>query len=89
MLMVRHTAIKHYLIVEPYTFKQVQNFKYLKVNTNHENDMHNEVKFRINSTNGANFSLNTFLSSRVLSRTTKKTIFLAYLHIIMTYACET
>jgi hypothetical protein len=51
MLMTRHTPAKNNLIVGPYTFEQVDDFKYLGVNINYNNDMHNEIKLRINSAN--------------------------------------
>jgi len=44
MLMTRHMPAKNNLIVGPYTFEQVDDFKYLGVNINYKNDMHNEVK---------------------------------------------
>jgi hypothetical protein len=62
MLMTRHTSIKNNLIIGPYTFEQVEDFKYLGVNINHKNYMHNEVKLRINTANRVYFSLNKLLS---------------------------
>lgn len=59
--------IKNDVTVGPYTFGQVDDFKYLGVNINHKIDMHNEVKLRINSANRAYFSLNKLLSSRIVT----------------------
>lgn len=67
MLMARHAPIMNDLVVGPYTFERVDDFKYLGVNINHKNDMHNEIKLRINSANRAYFSLNKLLTSRMLS----------------------
>jgi hypothetical protein len=53
MLMTRHTPAKNYLIVGPYTFEQVDDFKYLGVNINYKNDLHNAISRRINSVNRA------------------------------------
>jgi len=89
MLMARHVPIMNDLVVGPYTFERVDDFKYLGVNINLKNDMHNEIKLRINSANRAHFSLNKLLTSRMLSWTTKEKIYLAYLRPIVTYACET
>lgn len=44
---------KNDLIVGPYTYELVGDFKYLGVNINYKNDMHYEVKLKINSTNRA------------------------------------
>jgi len=46
MLMARHAPIMNDLVVGPYTFERVDDFKYLGVNINHKNDMHNEIKLR-------------------------------------------
>jgi len=77
------------LVVGPYTFERVDDFKYLGVNINHKNDMHDEIKLRINSANRAYFSLNNLLTSIMLSWTTKEKMYLAYLRPIVTYVCET
>lgn len=74
--MARHTPIKNDLVVGPYTYEQVGDFKYLGVNIDHKNGTHNEVKLRINSANRAYFSLNKLLSSRMLSLVTKEKIYL-------------
>jgi hypothetical protein len=71
MLMTRHTP-KNNLIVGPYIFEQVDDFKYLGVNINYKNYMHNEVKLRIISANRAYFSMNKLLSSKMLSWATKE-----------------
>jgi len=75
------------LIVGPYIFEQIDDFKYLGVNINHRNNMYNEVELRINSANRAYSSLNKLLSSRMRSWATKKKMYLAYLRPIVT--CET
>jgi len=46
MLMLRHTPVKKNLTAGPYTFEQVDDFKYLGVNINYKNDMHNEIKIK-------------------------------------------
>jgi len=63
LLMACHRIIKNDLIVGPYIFEQVDDFKYLRVNINYRNNMYNEVKLRINSANRTYFSLNKLLSS--------------------------
>jgi hypothetical protein len=87
--MLRHTPAKNNLIVELYTFEQVNDFKYLGFNINYKNEMHNEVKHRINSANRAYFSMNKLLSSKMLSWATKEKMYITYLRPIVMYACET
>jgi len=74
MFMARHVPIMNDLVVGPYTFERVDDFKYLGVNI---------------KANRAYFSLNNLLTSRILSWMTKEKIYLAYLRPIVTYACET
>jgi len=89
MLMTRHTLVKNNLTVGLYTFEQVDDFKYLGVNINYKNDMHNEIKLRINSANRAYFLMNKLLSSRMLSWVIKEKMYITYLRPIAMYACET
>jgi len=49
LVMTRGTRDISDLIVENYTFQQVENFKYLGANINQYNNMHNEIKIRISA----------------------------------------
>jgi len=83
MIMARHTPIKNDLVVGPYTFEQVDDFKYLGVNIIYKNNMHSKIKLRINSANRAYYLLNKLLSFRMLSWSTKEKSYLAYLRPIV------
>lgn len=75
------------LKVSSYAFKQVDEFKYLKVNINTKINMHNEIQLRINNANKAYFARNKNLSSRIKSKTTKEKLYTtSYLRSIVMYA---
>lgn len=50
MVMSRRPRILQNITIDEYTFKQVENFKYLGVNLNNK-DMHNEIRLRMNGAN--------------------------------------
>ncbi|KAL4092204.1 hypothetical protein QTP88_026743 [Uroleucon formosanum] len=67
-----------YFIIQ-YLFEEVEDFKYLGVNINQRNDMHNEVKLRLVSANRGYHTMRSMLSTRLLSRKTKTKLYIAYL----------
>ncbi|KAL4141519.1 hypothetical protein QTP88_004148 [Uroleucon formosanum] len=71
------------------TFEQVDEFKYLGVNINSKNNMHNEIQLRIRNANKAYFAMSRMFSSRLLSKATKEKLYTFYLRPIVMYACET
>jgi len=85
----RKPTIMHSLKVGQYLFEQVEHFKYLGVNINRRNNMHNEVKLRLGSANRGYHTMRSVFSSRLLSRETKTKLYIAYLRPIVMYACET
>jgi hypothetical protein len=89
MVMTRNATTKGSLCVGDLTFEQVGDFKYLRVDINEKNNMHNEIKMRINAANRCYFTMREMLSSKLLSRRTKEHLYCAYLRPIAKYACET
>lgn len=89
MMMTRNATTKGNLHVGDLTFEQVGDFKYLGVNINEKNNMHNEVKMRLNVANRCYFTMKEMLSSKLLSRRTKERLYCTYMRPIVTYACET
>jgi len=78
------------LKVENFVFEQVEDFKYLVVNINYRNNVHSEVRQRINAAaNRAYFAMNKMLSSEMLSWKTKEKLYTCHIRLIVTYACET
>jgi hypothetical protein len=61
MLMSRRPATFQNLNVHHFSFEQVENFKYLGANINQKNNMHNEIKNKINATNRTYYTMNKIL----------------------------
>lgn len=59
-------------VVNGYSFEQVTKFKYLGVNTNKENNLHNEISLRMRTVNGCFYIMKKIFSSKLLSRRTKQ-----------------
>jgi len=99
MVMTRNATTKGNLHVGDVTFEQVRlgpvptpkylKFKYLGVNINEKNNMHNEIKMRINAANRCYFTMRETLSSKLLSRRTKERLYCTHMRPIVTYACDT
>ena len=89
MVMTRNAIVKDNLCTEGLTFEQVEDFKYLGVNIKEKNNMHNEIRMRLNAANRCYFTMKEMFSSKLLSRRTKQRLNCTYLRPIVTYACET
>jgi len=63
MVMTRNTTVKDNLCIEELTFEQVEDFKYLGVNINEKNNMHNEIRMRLNAANICYFTMKEMFSS--------------------------
>ena len=87
--MTRGTRDNSDLLVESYTFQQVSDFKYLEVNINQNNNMHNEIKIRISVANKGYYAMEKLFESKLLSRRSKECLYLSFLRLVLTYACET
>jgi len=51
MVMSRQETSKNNLKINTYSFEQLQEFKYLKVNINKKNNMHDEVRLKLSAAN--------------------------------------
>ncbi|KAL4082425.1 hypothetical protein QTP88_021321 [Uroleucon formosanum] len=89
LVMTRGTRDISDLVVENYTFQQVENFKYLGANINQYNYMHNEIKIRISVANKGYYALEKLFKSKFLSRRSKERLYLSFLRPVLTIACET
>jgi hypothetical protein len=72
-----------------YTFKKVENFKYLGVNVNEKNERSAEIKERIQAANKAYWKYQRYLTDHHISRATKIKIYKAAIRPVATYAAET
>lgn len=66
MIMSRRLTDKQNRIVGQYNFEQVDNLKYLRVNINVNNNMHNEINLRIAAANRDFFAMNKMFKSKVI-----------------------
>jgi sorting nexin-29 len=89
MFMSRQVTPKNNIKVIGYSFEQVEEFKYLGVNINEKNNMHNEIKIGICAANRSYYAMKEMFSSKLQSRRTKERLYITYLRPIVTYACET
>ncbi|KAL4154352.1 hypothetical protein QTP88_000231 [Uroleucon formosanum] len=89
MLMSRRPTPLQNVSIDHFSFEQVENFKYLGANINHKNNMHNEIKSRISAANRGYHAMRKMFTSKLLSKDTKKKLYIAYLRPIVMYGCET
>ncbi|KAL4113957.1 hypothetical protein QTP88_017503 [Uroleucon formosanum] len=89
MVMSRQVILKNNMKIIGYSFKKVEDFKYLGVNINKKNNMHNEIKIRMCVANRSYYAMKEMFSSKLQSRRTKERLYITYLRPIATYACET
>lgn len=89
MIVARRSPATDHIIVDDYSFKNVEVFKYLGVNINSCNNMHEEINDRIACGNRCYYSIMKLLKSKLLSRNSKILLYHSYLRPIVTYASET
>jgi hypothetical protein len=90
MLMSRSQKIgqKYSIKIANRSFEDVAKFKYLGKTLTDQNWMHEEIKSRINSGNACCHSVQSLLSSRLLSRNLKVKIYKTIILPIVLYGCE-
>ncbi|KAE9522716.1 hypothetical protein AGLY_016879 [Aphis glycines] len=89
LVVARRSPNTDHITVDDYSFKKVEVFKYLGVNINSNNDMHEEINDRIACGNRCYYSIMRLLKSKLLSRNLKTLLYHSYLRPIITYASET
>ncbi|VVC31227.1 OTU domain,Reverse transcriptase domain [Cinara cedri] len=89
LMVARRSPNIDHITVDDYIFKKVEVFKYLGVNLNSNNDMHEEINDRIACGNRCYYSIRRLLKSKLLSHNSKTLLYHSYLRPIITYVSET
>jgi len=77
------------LEVDGISFQKLHDFKYLGVNINNRNNVHNKIRLRLKVGNGCYFAVSHIFKSKLLSRKTKEKLYTTYLKPVVSYACCT
>jgi hypothetical protein len=91
MLMSRSQKVgqKRSIKISNRSFEYVAKFKYLGTTLTDQNHMHEEIKSRLNSGNTCYHSVQSLLSSRLLSSKLKVKIYKTIILPVVLYGCET
>jgi ribosomal protein S2 len=80
---------KHGIKIANRSFENVAKFKYLGTTLTDQNRIHTEIKSRLNSGNACYHSVQSLLSSRLLSRNVEVNIYKTIILPVVLYGCET
>jgi hypothetical protein len=78
----------HSIKIDDSSFERVEEFKYLGTTLTYQNSIQEEVKSRLKLGNACYYSVQNLLSSRLLSKNLKITIYRNIILPIVLYGCE-
>jgi hypothetical protein len=67
----------------------VANFKYFGTTLTNQNDIHDEIKSRLNSGNACYYSVQNLLSSHLITKNPKIKMYKTVILLVLLYGCET
>jgi hypothetical protein len=90
-MLMSHTKVgqKHDIKIANRSFEGVTKFKYLGTMLTDQNCIQEEIKSRLNSGNACYHSVQSLLSSHLLSRNVKVKIYKTIILPVVLYGCET
>jgi sorting nexin-29 len=91
MIMSRHpnSGQNRNIWIANESFEKVATFKHLGMTLTNQNDIHDEIKSRLNSGNACYYSVQNLLSSRFISKNLKIKIYKTVILPVVLYGCET
>jgi hypothetical protein len=91
MIMFRHpnSGQNQNIRIANESFENVATFRYLVTTLTNQNDIHDEIKSRLNSGNAFYYSVQNLLSSRFVSKNVKIKIYKTVILPVVLYGCET
>jgi uncharacterized membrane protein len=90
MIMSRHpnSAQNQNIRIANESFENMAKFKYVGMTLTNQNDIHDEIKSRLNSGNACYYSVQNILSSRLISKNLKIKIYKTVILPVVLYGCE-
>jgi hypothetical protein len=91
MIMSRHpnSGQNQNIRIANESFKKVEKFRYLGTTLTNQNDIHSEIKSRLNSRNACYYSVQNLLSSSLISKNLNIKIYRTVILPVVLYRCET
>jgi len=88
MSQVQNAGRNHSVRIDNSAFERVEEFKYLRTTLTNQNSVQEEIKGRLRSGNACYHSVQSLLSSRLLSKNLKNKIYRTRILPVILYVCE-